>query len=236
MKILGIIPARSGSKGIPGKNIRPLLDRPLIHYTANSASRSSKLTKCIISTDSLAIADSISAFGIEVPFIRPGELAKDSTASIAVVEHALDFFQQINQHFDAICLLQPTSPFRLPGFIDTCIEHFVKTDADTLFSTVEVPHQYNPHWTFVANREGLLTNACGDKALIPQRQLLPPAFIRDGSIYIVKTACIREQHSFYGSKITHVPSPQEWYVNIDTEEDWHAAEKIAAKYLLQAGL
>lgn len=231
MKILGIIPARSGSKGIPGKNIRHLIGHPLIHYTANSASKSVNLEKCIISTDSQEISSSVTKFGIEAPFTRPAALAQDDTGSLEVVKHALDFYTKNNQHFDAICLLQPTSPFRLPGFIDTCINHFISTNADTLFSTVEVPHQYNPHWTFVEKEDGFLSNSCSDTAIIPQRQLLPPAYIRDGSVYIVKTNCIGKLNSFYGERITHIPAPKEWYVNIDQEDDWLIAERLAVKYL-----
>lgn len=236
MKVLGIIPARSGSKGIAGKNIKPLLGHPLIHYTAASASKSEKLTTCIISTDSVEIAATVLNFGIEAPFIRPSELAQEHTPSISVVKHALNFLASANQHFDAVCLLQPTSPFRLPGFIDNCIDHFVKSEADTLFSTIPVPHTYNPHWTFIEKEDGFLSNACGDAEIISQRQLLPPAYIRDGSVYIVKTNCISKDNSFYGEKITHIVAPQQWYVNIDTPADWLIAERLAADYLTIVGL
>ncbi len=236
MKMLGIIPARSGSKGILGKNSKLLHGHPLIHYTAASAAKSALLSTCIISTDNEQIAALANAFGIQVPFIRPTSLAQDSTPSIDVVMHALDYFESNSIYFDAICLLQPTSPFRMPGFIDACIEKFIASNADTLFSTQLVPLTYNPHWVFENNGNDFLINACGDYEMIAQRQLLPEAFIRDGSVYIVKTKCLKEQKTFYGNTITHLPSPPQWYVNIDTPDDWIAAENLAKKYVDDIGL
>ncbi len=236
MKILGIIPARSGSKGIPGKNSKLLQGHPLIHYTAASAAKSALLSTCIVSTDSQAIAASVQSFGIQAPFIRPPALALDSTPSIDVVVHALNYFESNNIFFDAICLLQPTSPFRLPGFIDDCIKKFIDTNADTLFSTQPVPHTYHPNWVFKKTEHDFLVHACGNEEMIAQRQLLPEAYIRDGSIYIVKTTCVQGRKTFYGNKMTHLPSPPQWYVNIDTPHDWERAELIAKAYIDQVGI
>lgn len=235
MKILGIIPARSGSKGIPGKNSKLLHGYPLIQYTAASAAKSAHLHTSIVSTDSVQIAALVKDFGIQSPFVRPTALAQDSTPSFDVVMHALEYYESSNIYFDAICLLQPTSPFRMPEFIDTCINKFIDTDVDTLFSSQPVPHTYNPHWVFEKNEYDFLRNACGDEEMIAQRQLLPEAFIRDGSVYIVKTECLKERKTFYGKKITHLTSPPEWYVNIDTLADWISAEKIAKKYIDEVG-
>lgn len=108
MRILGLIPAREGSKGIPGKNIRILGYQPLIAYSIKDGLASEKLTKVVVSTDGEKISEIAKSYGGEVPFLRPKELAQDKTPSIDVVLHALDFFEQNGEVFDAVCLLQPT--------------------------------------------------------------------------------------------------------------------------------
>ena len=124
MKILGLIVARGGSKGIPGKNIKLLGGIPLLGYTIDSVKVSELLTKCILSSDSEEIIKAGKKFGVEAPFKRPAEFAKDATASIEVIKHALKFFAASNEHFDAVCLLQPTTPFRSKGLIDDAIRKF----------------------------------------------------------------------------------------------------------------
>src|SRR5438477_7168262 len=121
MRVLGLIPARGGSKGVPGKNIRMLGGKPLLQYTAESALRSARLTKTILSTDDDRIAEVGRTCGLEVPFIRPAELAEDSTPTLPVIKHALEWMEDQGMRFDAVCLLQPTSPFRKSSDIDGCI-------------------------------------------------------------------------------------------------------------------
>ena len=121
MRILGLITARGGSKGIPGKNIKPLHGKPLLGYVAGDGLNSSTLSKFIISTDDQKIADVARDFGVEVPFLRPKELAADDTPSIDVLRHALRYFDEEGDHYDAVCLLQPTSPYKPEGFIDRCV-------------------------------------------------------------------------------------------------------------------
>jgi CMP-N,N'-diacetyllegionaminic acid synthase len=158
MKILAIIPARGGSKGVPGKNIKELGGKPLIAYTIESALQSALLTKVIVSTDSLEIMEIAQQWKAEVPFQRPAELAEDDTTSLAVVQHSLRFYEEKGEGFDAVCLLQPTSPFREAGFIDGAIRQFMLSNADALVSVLPVPHEFNPHWTFKTNDKGFLDN------------------------------------------------------------------------------
>ncbi len=223
MKVLAIIPARGGSKGVPGKNYKLLGNSPLIAYTIEKANKSIYFSKVIVSTDSDEIAKIAKQFGAEVPFIRPNHLATDEASSISVVMHALDFFEKQNEFFDAICLLQPTSPFRYNGFIDLAIKKFIDDDVDALVSVLPVPHEYNPHWVFKQNSNGMLQIATGEKEIIKRRQDLPPAYFRDGSIYITKTSVIKSG-SFYGSKLSYIENDPEFYVNIDTLKDWEIAE------------
>lgn len=228
MKILGLIPARGGSKGVPKKNIKLLGKKPLIEYTIDAANASTLLTQIVVSTDHEEIAIAAEVYGCKPPFIRPKELAEDTSTSLEVVQHAIDFFESQNIFFDAVCLLQPTSPFRQKGIIDKAITQFIHTNADCLVSVLPIPLEYNPHWAFEETENGLLKIATGEETIIPRRQALPKAFHRDGSIYLTKTAVIKNG-SLYGNKIAYIESNPEFHVNIDTMEDWEKAEKIVNK-------
>ncbi len=148
MKILGLIPARGGSKGVPRKNIKLLGDKPLIQYTIEKALACTSLTDVIVSTEDPEIATISRNLGAQVPFLRPAGLAEDSTPSIDVVIDVLLQLKRSHINYDAVCLLQPTSPFRAQEEIEECISKFILTEADSLISVKEVPHQYNPHWVF----------------------------------------------------------------------------------------
>lgn len=226
MKILGLIPARGGSKGIPGKNIKLLGDKPLVAYTADSVHESVNLAKVIVSTDDQEIANICESIGLNVPFVRPNNLAKDKSPTLPVIKHALEFLASKGEVFDAVCLLQVTSPFRESGLIDRAIEKFIASEADALVSVLPVPHEYNPHWVFELNDTGLLKIATGEDKIIPRRQELPQAFIRDGAIYITKIDVILNQNSLYGENLTYIENKSNIHVNLDTMEDWHEAEKL----------
>jgi CMP-N-acetylneuraminic acid synthetase len=230
MTILCIIPARGGSKGVPGKNIKLLNGKPLLAYTSEIALRSKLLTKVIVSTDDVNISNHAKNLKLEVPFLRPVELAQDNSPTIDTIIHALRWYSNQNIFFDTVCLLQVTSPFRTVEFLDNAIEKFIKSRCDALVSVQKVPHEYNPHWTFEVNTEGNLTIATGDTQIIPRRQELPLAYHRDGSIYITKTNVILEQNSLYGNSIAYIESDPEFYVNIDTPEDWEKAELLAKNF------
>lgn len=226
MKILGLIPARGGSKGIPRKNIKLLGGLPLLAWTAKSAKDSIQLCKTIISTDDEKIAQVAASYDIEVPFLRPGYLAKDDTPTLPVILHALEFFQKRGEEFDAVCLLQTTSPLRGKGFIDLAIDKFISGNADALISVRIVPHEFNPHWVFEPDENDNLSIATGERQLITQRQLLPPAYIRDGAIYITKVSVLKNQKSLYGNKLAFILNNDDYHINLDTIRDWEIAESI----------
>ncbi|SDS01213.1 acylneuraminate cytidylyltransferase family protein [Gramella sp. MAR_2010_147] len=228
MKILGVIPARGGSKGILGKNIKLLGGKPLLGYTIDSVVESKLLTKCILSSDSEEIIKAGKRLGVEIPFIRPAEFAKDETPSIEVIKHALEFFAASNEYFDTVCLLQPTTPFRRDGLIDDAIKKFDSGSYDSLVSVRKVPHQYNPHWVF-EEKKGKLEIATGEKEIISRRQELPKAYHRDGAIYLTKTEVILNSNSLLGNKIGFIDTTDEDYVNLDSMEDWKKAEEILKK-------
>lgn len=224
MKILGLIPARGGSKSIPKKNIKILNGKPLIQYTVEAANDSKKLTRFILSSDDQDIIDVAKRLKVEVPFVRPRHLAEDKSPTLGVIQHALKFYKEQNIHFDAVCLLQVTSPFKTGAFIDEAIDKFIKSDCDALVSVQSVPDEYNPHWTFKENIDGHLELVTGEKNIFTRRQDLPKTYHRDGLIYITKTNVLLEQNSLYGSKLSYIKSPLDYTINIDTPDDWKQAE------------
>lgn len=225
LRIVAIVPARGGSKGIPRKNIRPLAGRPLLEYTATAALAARGLTRVVLSTDDAEIAEIGRRCGLDVPFMRPAELARDDTPSLPVVQHAMRWLEDHGETYDAVCLLEPTSPFRRAADIDACIELLVKTGADAVASVLPVPHVYNPHWVFFRDPEGLLHLSTGEAAIIPRRQLLPPAFHRDGSVYVTRRDVLLVQNSLYGKRLVGYPIPPEFSHDLNTEEDWRLAEE-----------
>lgn len=232
MRVLAIIPARGGSKGVPGKNIKPLGGKPLLAYTIQASNAAKLLTKTIVSTEDQAIISCAKSYNAQVPFVRPDDLATDTAKSIDVVQHAVQFMESKGEFFDAICLLQATSPFRTDGMIDKAIQKFIDTDADALISVLPVPHEYNPHWTFEVNESGSLKIATGENEIISRRQDLPIAYHRDGAIYITKTEFIKKG-TFYGNTLTYIESDPNLHVNIDTLLDWEKAEEIYLKNIIK---
>lgn len=225
MNVLGLIPARGGSKGIPGKNIKLLAGKPLLQYTFEAGKNSKLLNKVILSSDDEAIIQIAKQLELEVPFKRPANLAQDSSSSLEVVKHAVNYYLEKGIQFDAVCLLQVTTPFRQPGLIDECILKFKDGGFDSLVSVREVPKEYNPHWV-LEESEGTLKIATGEMEIIPRRQDLPKAYHRDGAIYLTKTEVILNANSLFGEKIGFVDTTDSPYVNIDTPEDWRKAEEL----------
>ncbi|MBX2985085.1 MAG: acylneuraminate cytidylyltransferase family protein [Bacteroidia bacterium] len=225
MRILGVIPARGGSKGVPRKNIKLLGDKPLIAYTIEAALQS-QLTKVIVSTDDEEIAEVSRQYGAEVPFMRPAELASDTASSIDVVLHTLTEVEDDMNDYEAVMLLQPTTPFRTYKDINECINKFNNSDSDSLISVREVPHEFNPHWVFEEKSIGFLSIATGEKEIIKRRQDLPRAYYRDGAIYMVNSMVLKEKKTLYGETISYWINKSQEFVNIDTMEDWVKAERI----------
>ena len=229
-KVLGYIPARGGSKGVPGKNKKMLGGRPLIGYTIVAAQESACITECFVSTDDEEIAAIANNYGIQLPRMRPAHLAQDTTPMLEVMQDDIAFLKSCGKEFDYVAILQPTNPFREVGLIDACFQKLTETDADTIVSTVEVPLKYNPHWVFEENAAGYLQIATGEDMIITRRQLLPPTYIRDGSIYIFKTALLQD-NTFYGPKLVGYPIREEVVVNIDTPQDWETAVQQLDSFL-----
>jgi CMP-N-acetylneuraminic acid synthetase len=225
-KVLGVIPARGGSKGIRGKNLAVLLGKPLLQYTAEAALAASSLSDTILSTDDEEIAEAGRGYGLEVPFMRPGELAADDTPTLPVLLHAVNFLQQLGREYDAVCLLQPTSPLRVPATIDGCVTMLFNSEADAVMTVLPVPHQYNPHWVYFQSDDGSLRIATGESQPISRRQELPPAYHREGSVYVVRRAVLVGEHSLYGKRVLGYPVDPKQSVNIDHPDDLRRADEL----------
>lgn len=231
MRVLGLIPARGGSKGVPRKNIKLLAGKPLLAYTAEAALNAQRLARVILSTDDKEIAEVGQGYGIEVPFLRPAELAHDKSPTLPVVQHALRFLEEQGDRFDAVCLLQPTNPLRRAADIDACLELMDASveegsAADAVISVLAVPAEHNPHWVYFRDADGSLRLSTGGASPIPRRQDLPAAFHREGSVYVTRRDVVMNDNSLYGTRVIGYEIDPSRSVNIDNLEDWERAEKL----------
>ena len=225
-RVLAVVPARGGSKGLPRKNIRVLAGKPLLAYTAEAALAARRLTRVVLTTDDEEIAEVGRQWGIEVPFLRPAELAEDDTPTLPVVQHAVRWLEQRGDSFNSVCLLQPTNPLRRAEHIDACIELLESSGADAVVTVLPVPAEHNPHWVYFRNPEGILKLSTGEPAPIARRQDLPPAFHREGSVYVTRRRVLIEQNSLYGERLVGFLMDPAESVNIDSPADLDRAERL----------
>ncbi len=218
---LGVIPARGGSKRLPGKNIRLLNGKALIIYSIEAALSSERLAEHIVSTDDEMIAACARENGGNVPFIRPAELAQDSSSSIEVLLHALQETEK-EMNIDALVLLQPTSPFRTSKHIDEAISLFESSGADTVISVCH-PEEH-PYYTWKM-KDDHFTPFFSMKEMTCPRHELPESYIVNGGIYIVKKEYLK-QGKIYGQKIVPYVMDRQLSVDIDSEEDFLLAEYL----------
>lgn len=181
-----------------------------------------------MSTEDPEIADVGRSLGIDVPFMRPAELAEDTTPTLPVVLHAVRTLENEGDYYDAVCLLQPTNPLRRSEDVDASIDLLESSGADSVISVLRVPTEYNPKWVYWQNEIGELELTTGEGSPIPRRQDLPPAFHRDGSIYLTRRNILDEFGNLYGTKVRGFELDPKRCVNIDTNEDWELAENILA--------
>lgn len=215
-KILAIIPARGGSKGLPGKNTKELLGKPLIAWTIEQAKHCKYIDEIFLSTDSKEIAVVSERYGVKPPFLRPDHLASDSASSMDVVSHVLDYFKTINVFFDYIILLEPTSPLRKSNDLDSAIELMLNNEyADGIVSLGEV-HMEHPSIVKKINEEGKLVSYIENVAKITQRQQADKAYFPYGVIYMIKTKVFEQKKSFYTDNI--VPFFIERWQNYEVDD------------------
>jgi|ERR1700722_3921609 CMP-N,N'-diacetyllegionaminic acid synthase len=222
--VLGIVPARGGSKGIPRKNARSMAGKPLLEYTAHAALSASSLSRILLSTDDPEIAAIGRAAGLEAPFLRPAELSLDSTPMVQVVSHVVEWVQARGLRYEAVCVLQPTSPLRSPATIDRCVALLWERDVDSVISVRPVPPEYNPHWVYFESSTGLLERSVNGPEIFC-RQELPPAYHPDGSVFVTRTEVVMGEHSLRGKHMIGAVSPKREAVDLDTEEQWRELEQ-----------
>lgn len=220
LKVLAIIPARGGSKGLKGKNIAPLNGMPLIAYSIKAARESKYVDLCLVSSDCPRILEVAKAYDSEI-IQRPPELASDTASSECVVEHAVSRFPD----FDLILLLQPTSPLRTSLDIDRSIEALIDHHATAVISVYEPSH--TPFKCFKLNENGFLTGLVDNKTPFMRRQDLPVALMPNGAIYLIYTKEFLHNASFFTDKTIPYTMSIESSADIDTQEDLdHVSESL----------
>ncbi len=234
MRVLGVVTARGGSKGLPGKNVRLLAGKPLIAHTIDTASASGAFDRLILSTDDDAIAAAARACGCEVPFIRPAELARDETPHLPVLQHAVAWLRDSEGYEpDAVMILQPTSPMRRACDIREAIAILERSGADSVVSVSEVPAHYNPMRTLRIDEDGVATLFVTGEPVrrrINRRQDMPAAWTMNGAIYLFRTFVLGGtddvEPSLYGRRTAAYLMPDEFSISIDSLEDWTHAEHV----------
>src|SRR4051812_12717834 len=182
--LLAVIPARGGSKGLPGKNLRPLAGLPLIAHSIELAKRCPEIAHALVSTDSPEIAAAARAADGDAPFLRPAELARDETPTLPVLQHAVDFYEQsTGEPVDSILLLQPTGPLRLPQDVASAVALLASDPkAVGVMAVSEMP--FHPRYVCVEEEGGYLRRAFRDQAHVTRRQDLPPIYRLNGMLYL----------------------------------------------------
>ena len=225
-KILAVITARGGSKGVPRKNIRPVCGKPLIAYSIETAlTVRDRLYRIVVSTDDPEIAEVSRQYGAEVPFMRPLELAADKTPTLPVLQHAVRFVEaQDRVLLDWILLLQPTSPLRVAEDILAALELARAGGCDSVISVVQVA----THPLFIKRIENdqLLpfSESFAEKEGTRRQDARPPAYVRNGAIYLTRRDVLMERNSIWGGSIRPYVMPPERSVNVDSELDLIVAE------------
>ncbi|MEQ9265263.1 MAG: acylneuraminate cytidylyltransferase family protein [Balneolaceae bacterium] len=224
-RVLIIIPARGGSKGVPGKNIKKLRGKPLISYTIDAAREVLEDEYICLSTDSKEIKELAESIGLEVPFIRPSELAQDTSGTYEVLIHALDFYEQKGVSFDIVVLLQPTSPLRTKAHIKEALELY-SDDLDMVVSVKET--SANPYYVlFEEDSMGFLKKS--KKGDFIRRQDCPRVWEYNGAIYIINVVSLRKKKLHQFERIRKYVMDDFHSIDIDTKLDFEIADYLISK-------
>lgn len=223
--VLAIIPARGGSKRLPGKNIKQLGGKPLISYAITAALESAYVDTVMVTTDDAAIAAVAKACGAEVPFMRPAELASDTAPTLPVMQHAVHFYEAQGKHFDVIVLIQPTVPGVLSQDVDAAITKLFATGANSCVTICEIIDR--PEWMYRINGERMTPYV---ETAATRSQDMPELYRLNGAVYVTQRGVLMEKGKIYDNNdCTYVVMPRERSTDIDTELDFVIAETLAIK-------
>jgi CMP-N,N'-diacetyllegionaminic acid synthase len=217
-KVLAVITARGGSKGLPGKNVKELAGKPLIAWTIEAANKSKYIDHLILSSEDSDIIDVSKEWGCNVPFVRPLKLAQDDNVSIEVLLHAID---QVD-YYDYVVLLQPTSPLRTCDDIDGCIELCLKKKANVAVSVTE--QEKSPYWMFNVDAKTSKMAPLMGREIVGRRQELPKVYSLNGAVYFVKCDWLKVNRTFFSPETIAYEMPKERSFDIDTELDFRICE------------
>lgn len=224
MRNLALVPARSGSKGLPDKNIKLLNGIPLMGHTILTARKSNCFQTIHVSTDSVHYANIAKDFGADVPFLRSAEASSDASSSAMVIQEVLHRYKMVDQVFDTVTLLQPTSPLRTVEDIWNVFSLFEKMGANSVISVCEVEH--SPLWTNTLPADRSLENFIHQEVVNCPRQNLETYYRINGACYLSKVSTFLETESWFGSKSYAYIMPQERSIDIDSAIDFKIAEVL----------
>jgi len=232
-RFLGLIPARGGSKRLPRKNLLPLAGRPLLAWTIASARGARLLDRVILSTDDAEIAATGQEYGVEVPFMRPPELAGDKTATSEVMQHALQTLAAADDLFEYIVVLQPTSPLRSAADIDAAIELFIARQADAVISVCETDHP--PEWCNKLPSNHSMADFFRPGIRSKRSQDLPKSYRLNGALYVYNVARLLATGSLEMDDNSYAyPMPRERSVDIDSAIDLEVARVLLERAAAEA--
>ncbi|CAA0271694.1 MULTISPECIES: cytidylyltransferase domain-containing protein [Acinetobacter calcoaceticus/baumannii complex] len=230
-RVTALIPARGGSKRLPRKNVKLLVNKPLIAWSIEVAKASKYIDRVVVSTDDEEIKQVSEQYGAEVPFLRPEHLSNDHASSFDVIKHAISFLQ-LNQPNELIVLLQPTSPLRLVSELDTALEFFIAKKAQGVVSISETEH--SPMWSNTLPENGCMSDFIRPEVQGKRSQDLPKFFRLNGSIYIYETLRLLEQSKiFFNENVYGFETSLKTAVDIDTDLDFLVAEIMLKHRILE---
>jgi CMP-N,N'-diacetyllegionaminic acid synthase len=219
-RVLAVIPARGGSRGVPRKNVRDLAGKPLIAWTIQEALRSQYIDRLVLSSEDAEIMRIAQSYGCDVPFTRPADLSRDETPGVAPVLHALGELPG----YDIVVLLQTTSPMRTAADIDGCVEHMIDSGASACVSVTAA--QQSPYWMFTMDSRGIMEPLLKADSRALRRQELPAVYALNGAVYAAKCDWLLEYETFITRETVGFLMPQDRSLDIDTELDLRIAQCI----------
>ena len=225
-RILAVVPARGGSKGVPLKNIHPLVGKPLVAYVGDIVGQLGYVDKAVVSTDHQQIAEVARAHGLAAPFLRPSEISGDRVGDLPVLVHALLEMERVDEvEYDVVLMLQPTCPLRTAEQVNATVLKLIKGNWDSVWTVSAVEPKNHPMKQLEIDSTGRMTLMAPDGQVNPTRQELGPTVIRNGASYAFTRSCLLEQQSILGERGSAVLVGDP-IVSIDTLTDFERAAQL----------